>query len=231
MGMPLLVVLCFIPCLACARIDAIVLTQFERQPLLHHLLCVLLVSANSLYLSLFHFDYDLSFSTMFFNGDGTVYGRYGSWTHQKNSQDRTTAGYKQALEGALAIHRGYPSNKDSLKGKQGRPMPVTDPLLLPELAGKYKRELDWDGKVVQSCVHCHQVSDAVRSVYRAEKKTIPQQLVYPMPLPDTIGLTVGDSGVKVEKVEHASIAAKAGFQPGDQITSLEGQPLISTADF
>ena len=25
--------------------------------------------------------------TAFFNGDGTVYGRYGSWTHQKNSQD------------------------------------------------------------------------------------------------------------------------------------------------
>ena len=23
--------------------------------------------------------YDLSFSTLFFNGDGTIYGRYGSW--------------------------------------------------------------------------------------------------------------------------------------------------------
>src|SRR5687768_10263557 len=230
-GKPLLVVLRCIPCLACAGIDAGVLTEEELQRLLKQFVCVRLINANTLDLSLFQFDYDLSFSTMFFNGDGTVYGRYGSWTHQKNSQDRTTAGYKHALEAALATHRGYPANKESLKGKQGRPMPVKDPLQLPELAGKYKRELDWDGKVVQSCVHCHQVSDAVRSLYRAEKKTIPPQLVYPMPLPETIGLTVGDSGVKVEKVEHGSIAAKAGFQPGDQINSLEGQPLISTADF
>ena len=231
-GKPLLVVLRCIPCLACAGIDAGVLTEEELQPLLREFVCVRLINANTLDLSLFQFDYDLSFSTMFFNGDGTVYGRYGSWTHQKNSQDRTTAGYKQALEGALAIHRGYPSNKDLLKGKQGRPMPVNDPLQLPELAGKYKRELDWDGKVVQSCVHCHQVSDAVRSVYRAEKKTIPQQLVYPMPLPDTIGLTLGsDAATRVETVESGSIAAKAGLQPGDEITSLNGQPLISTADF
>ena len=231
-GKPLLVVLRCIPCLACAGIDAGVLTEEELQPLLKQFVCVRLINANTLDLSLFQFDYDLSFSTMFFNGDGTVYGRYGSWIHQKDSQNRTTAGYKHALESALAIHRGYPANKDSLQGKQGKPMPVKDPLQLPELAGKYKRELDWDGKVVQSCVHCHQVSDAVRSVYRAEKKTIPQQLVYPMPLPDTIGLTLGnDVAMRVEKVEFGSIAAKAGLQPGDEITSLNGQPLISTADF
>ena len=230
-GKPLLVVLRCVPCLACAGIDAGVLTEEELQPLLQQFVCVRLINANTIDLSLFQFDYDLSFSTMFFNGDGTVYGRFGSWIHQKDSQDRTTAGYKHALEAALAIHRGYPANKDSLKGKQGKPMPVNDPLQLPELAGKYKRELDWDGKVVQSCVHCHQVSDAVRSMYRSEKKLIPQQLVYPMPLPETVGLSLATGDMSVDKVQHGSIAAHAGLKPGDELISFENQPLISTADF
>ena len=230
-GKPLLVVLRCVPCLACAGIDAGVLTEDELQPLLKQFVCVRLINANTLDLSLFQFDYDLSFSTMFFNGDGTVYGRYGSWIHQKDSQDRTTAGYKMALEGALAIHRGYPENKGSLMGKQGRPMPVKDPLQLPELAGKYKRELDWGGKVVQSCVHCHQVSDAVRSMYRSDGKTIPQQLVYPMPLPETLGLSFASDSMRVDNIQPNSIAAKAGLQKGDELTTFENQPLISTADF
>ena len=168
---------------------------------------------------------------MFFNGDGTVYGRYGSWTHQKDPYEKTTSGFKGAMESALAIHRSFPGNKESLRGKQGKAMPVKDPLELPGLAGKYKRELDWEGKVVQSCVHCHQVSDAVRTMYRAEKKAIPEQWVYPMPSPETIGLTLAaDSIAKVEAVKDDSVAAKAGLKAGDEIISLENQPLISIAD-
>ena len=230
-GKPLLVVLRCVPCLACAGIDASILTQEELQPLLKEFVCVRVINANALDLSLFQFDYDLSFSTMFFNGDGTVYGRYGSWTHQKNAQDTTTAGYKRALEAALALHHGYPANRESLQGKQGAPMPVSDPLQLPNLAGKYKRELDWGGKVVQSCVHCHQVSDAVRTMYRKEKKTIPQQWIYPMPGPETIGLTLAASETAhVESLQEGSIGARAGFRAGDDIVKLQGQPLISMAD-
>jgi hypothetical protein len=39
---------------------------------------VRVINANSLDLAKFQFDYDLSFSTIFFNADGTVYGRFGS---------------------------------------------------------------------------------------------------------------------------------------------------------
>nr|MDQ3624355.1 thioredoxin family protein [Verrucomicrobiota bacterium] len=91
-GKPLLVVLRCVPCLACAGIDAQVLLQeTDLAPVLDQFVCVRVINANALDLSLFQFDYDLSFSTMFFNGDGTVYGRYGSWTHQKNARDETIA--------------------------------------------------------------------------------------------------------------------------------------------
>lgn len=230
-GKPLLVVLRCVPCLACAGIDASVLSEPELRPILEQFVRVRVINANDLDLSLFQFDYDLSFSTMFFNADGTVYGRYGSWKHQKDAYDKTTAGFKSALESALAVHKGYPGNKSALKGKQGLPMPVKDPLQLPELAGKYKRELDWEGQVVQSCVHCHQVGEAMRATYVQENKKIPQSLVYPMPNPETIGLTLAPEAVaRVAAVAPGSIAAKAGLQAGDDLLEVDSQPLVSGAD-
>ena len=230
-GRPLLVVLRCVPCLACAGIDAQVLEEKALVPLLDQFVCVRVINANALDLSRFQFDYDLSFSALFFNGDGTTYGRYGSWTHQRDPLDKTTAGFQQALEAALAIHRGYPANKTSLAGKQGGPLPFKTPVEIPGLAGKYKADLDWEGKVMQSCVHCHQVGDAFRTSFREQGKTVPEEWVFPFPQPETIGLTLAsDRAARVEAVAAGSIAAAGGLQPADELISLGGQPLISPAD-
>src|SRR4051812_31230332 len=134
-GKPLMVVLRCVPCLACSGIDTQVLLQeTELTPLLSKFVCVRVINANALDLSLFQFDYDLSFSTLFFNGDGTVYGRYGSWIHQKDAQEKSTASFRHALESALALHGGYPANKATLAGKQGGPTPFKVPVELPALA-------------------------------------------------------------------------------------------------
>ncbi|MEA3213490.1 MAG: serine protease Do [Chthoniobacter sp.] len=230
-GKPLLVVLRCVPCLACMGIDAGVLSEEALAPLLEQFVCVRVINANALDLALFQFDYDLSFSTLFFQSDGTVLGRYGSWTHQKDAFDKTTAGYQSALEGALALHRDYPANKAQLAGKQGGPIPFKTPTEIPGLAGKYKAELDWEGKVVQSCVHCHQIGDAFRASFRDQGKPIPSNLVYPMPPPETIGLTLAAERVAhVESVAPSSVAAAGGVEPGDDLLSLAGQPLVSVAD-
>ena len=230
-GRPLLVVLRCVPCLSCAGIDAQVLEEKELIPLLDQFVCVRVINANALDLSMFQFDYDLSFSTLFFNGDGTIYGRYGSWTHQHDPMNKTTAGFRAALDGALAIHRGFPANKASLAGKQGGPIPFKTPVEIPGLSGKYKAELDWEGKVVQSCVHCHQVGDAIRTSYRDQGKMIPEEWMYPFPKPETLGITFApDHAARVESVVAGSIAAAAGLKAGDDLISLAGQPLISPAD-
>ncbi len=230
-GKPLLVVLRCVPCLSCAGIDASVLNEPALAPMLDKFVCVRIINANTLDLSLFQFDYDLSFSTLFLNGDGTIYGRYGSWTHQKNPLDKTTASFKEAMEGALAIHRQFPANKTGLAGKQGAALPFKNPLEIPELGVKYKRDLDWQGKVVPSCVHCHQIGEALRTFHRQQKKAVPTDLIYPMPQPETIGFTLApDRAAVVESVAHGSIAEKAGFQRGDEFVSIDGQPPLSIAD-
>lgn len=231
-GKPVLVVLRCVPCLACAGIDAQVLEEPALKPLLDEFVCARMINANAIDLSKFQFDYDLSFSTMFFNADGTIYGRYGSWTHQKDPQDKTTVGFTKALVGALALHKSFPANKAVLAGKQGAALPFKTPTEMPTISGKYNRELNWEGKVVQSCVHCHQIGDALRASYRDQKQPIPEEWVYPFPMPETIGLTLaGDSAATVANVVPGSIAAKADINPGDEILSAGGHPLISSADF
>ena len=230
-GSPLLVVLRCLPCMACAGIDASVLEEQALVPLLDQFVCVRIINANSLDLRRFQFDYDLSFSAIMFNGDGTVYGRYGSWQHQKDPLDKTTGGFKKALEAALTLHQGYPANKSALSGKQGGPTPYQTPIEFPALAGKYQSRLDWNGKVVASCVHCHMVGDAFRAYYRSQGKPVPVEWIYPQPSIETLGITLAtDEAATVKAVAADSPAARAGVQAGDSFTALNQQPLISIAD-
>lgn len=231
-GRPLMVVLRCVPCLACAGIDASVLLQEnELAPLLDQFVCVRVINANSLDLSMFQVDWDLSFSTMFFHGDGTVYGRFGSWKHQKDPQDKTTASFKAAMNAVLALHQQFPDIKSKLVGKQGAPLSFRSPLEIPPLAGKYQRELNWEGKVVASCLHCHQVGDALRSNAREKKQPMPLEWVYPMPAPEVAGFSLSaDQAATVEAVIEGGVAAKAGLKPSDRILELNGQPPISSAD-
>ncbi len=230
-GKPLLVVLRCVPCLACAGIDASILTEPDLAPLLDQFVCARVINANALDMSLFQFDYDLSFSAIVFNADKTIYGRFGSWTHQKNQHEKSTAGFRRTLERALELHKAYPANKSALAGKRGAPSPYQTPVNIPTLDGKYRLELDWQGKVVPSCVHCHQISDALRTVHRNKREPMPEELVYPMTAPETIGLTLAQDSIgRIESVAAGSIAARSGLMKGDDIISVGGQPIISVAD-
>ncbi len=232
-GKALMVVLRCVPCLACMGIDTGVLIENERlTPLMDQFVRVRVINANALELSKFQFDTDLSFSTLFFNADGTVYGRYGSWEHQKDSQNQATDTFHIALEGALKIHSNYPANKKELTGKQGKPLPWKTPADMPTLNEKYRNELNWSGKVTKSCIHCHMIGDALRLNAREGTRPMPLDLIYAYPAPETIGITMEKNRVNsIAKIIPDSPAARAGLKVGDVIASLAGQPLISSADF
>ncbi len=99
------------------------------------------------------------------------------------------------------------------------------------LAAKYPTQLDWSGKVVQSCVHCHMVGDAIRAHYREAEKAVPEEWIFPQPSIETLGITLAtDETAEVEAVRADSVGAKAGIQAGDTMLTLTEQPLISIAD-
>jgi serine protease Do len=230
---PLLVVFRCIPCEHCAQLDEKVV---ERDPVVQSLLskfvCVRSVHANGMDLSLFQFDYDQSWAAFFLNADLTIYGRYGTRSHQTESEsDVSLEGFAKALTGALELHNQYPQIKESLAAKRGPDSAVSVPEELPSLKGKFGSKLNYEGKVVQSCIHCHQVGEGLRTMNRVPGSPLPDKILYPYPHPKSLGMILDPKEkAKVARVEPESIAAKSGFQAGDELVALENQPLLSIAD-
>src|SRR5207248_2675601 len=97
--------------------------------------------------------------------------------------------------------------------------------------GKYSDKLNYEGNVVQSCIHCHQVGDAIKNYYRVKKEPMPDRVLFPYPHPKGQGLILDPKEkATVKDVKAGTPAERAGFKPGDQIRSLDGQPLLSIAD-
>jgi hypothetical protein len=233
-GKPLLVVFRCIPCENCAQLDSEIA---ERDPAVRELLekfvCVRIVHANGMDLSLFQFDYDQSFAAFFMNADKTIYGRYGTRSHQTESADDVALeGFAAALEGALALHKAYPDNAAALAGKQSQEKPrYAVPEEFPELKDKYDAKLNYEGAVAQSCIHCHQVAESLRATPRNAGEELTDKILFPYPHPKSLGLILDPKTMAtVKEVRPDSIAAASGLQAGDQVESLAGQPLLSMAD-
>lgn len=232
-GQPLVVVLRCIPCEQCVKLDDDLVDQDKRlQSLLEQFVRVRVVSANGLDLSLFQFDTDQSFAVFLLNADGTIYGRFGTRSDQSHwADDVSIEGLAKALEGALALHRDYPKNKAALAAKKGPPPDFAAPEKYPTLKEKYGSQLNYEGNVVQSCIHCHQIGDAQRRFHREQSRTLKDEVLFPYPHPKAIGLILDpQERATVLRVEPGSPAESAGFQAGDAIEQLAGQPLLSMAD-
>ncbi|MBM3967211.1 MAG: hypothetical protein FJ308_19435 [Planctomycetes bacterium] len=129
------------------------------------------------------------------------------------------------------LFEDWETTKDQLTLKQGGPTPFQLPIEIPGLASKYERDLNWEGNVVQSCVHCHQIGDAYRAWYRKKGEPIPQDLIYPMPDPKCIDITMEPkTGTTVKSLKRDGIGATAGLKEGDEISLIDGAPMASLAD-
>lgn len=232
-GKPILVVLRCIPCHECVKLDdELVDKDPVIRPLLDQFVCVRQVSTNGLDLKTFQYDTDQSFAVFMLNADGTIYGRFGTRSHRTEwLEDVSLPGMAKALAGALALHKNYPDNKAALAGKRGKPLEVDSPEKYPSLKDQYTNTINYQGDVVKSCIHCHQIGDAQREMYRSEGKPIPEQLLFPYPHPKMLGLILDpEEKSTIKQVTEGSLAEKSGLKAGDEIQSLQGQPILSIAD-
>lgn len=226
---PLFVTFRCVPCKACAGFDAEVAQGSELIRALAKSSFVSLrqVEMKGVDLSQFQFDYDLNWAAMFINADGTVYGRYGTQSAQGPDAYNSVASLEKAMQRVLRLHANYPANAASLAPKHGAPKPYATALEMPELENREKLR----GPTARNnCVHCHNIHDAEQEHAR-KQGTFSREFLNRYPLPENVGLRLHrNDGCLVEAVMPDSPAAKAAVRPGDTITHVNGQPIISVAD-
>jgi hypothetical protein len=227
-GKPLLVVLRCIPCPPGRTLDTQVMQpQKDLEQLERNFVCVRIVQTNGLDLKTFQYDYDMSWSSMFLNADGTIYGRYGTRVTSGPGSDShlSLAAFRKAAERALELHKNYPANRQQLAGKTGPAPQYRVPEEIPGLEDKPSV-----AATRQNCIHCHMIREHIlRDKWLEGRLTLADVRVFPMP--ENIGLTTDlDDGLLVKSVQDGSPAAQAGLSAGDRLIQLNGQPLISLAD-
>lgn len=185
-------------------------------------------------MALFQFDYDMSFAMFFMNADKTIYGRFGTrnGNAEESDDEISLEGLRESMQAALALHKGFDKYRSRLIAKAGNPPPQKTPLDFPDLGKKFGKNVDYNNpKVATTCLHCHMIHGETRKQLRKGREPFPEPVLYPWPMPDTIGMHMDPKKRStVKKVLPDSIASKAGVQPKDVILAFNHQPIISTAD-
>ena len=83
-------------------------------------------------------------------------------------KDESFDGFTRAVESAFVLHQAYPRHREALAGKTGPRPKYVAPELFPPLKERFTANLQ-DGaadKVRRSCIHCHMIQEAQRTVAR-----------------------------------------------------------------
>lgn len=190
--------------------------------------CVRIVQMRGVDLSLFQFDWDQTWAAMFVGPDLTVYGRYGTRAGGRAEAEKhlSLASLRKAMERALHLHQNLATVRKSLEGKKGPTLRQRTVEAFPATADKFKST-----ELPKNCIHCHHAFPAVRRDLLAQRKPLPDEWMWPHPMPEEIGLSIDvGEGNRIEQVQAASAAEKGGIRRGDVLAKMEGQPILSIAD-
>ncbi len=144
---------------------------------------------------------------------------------------RFPRGTRGGIEGSAAGACRLPS-EPPVAGRETRRTPeFPSPEKYPDLDDRFGPTLDYAGQVAKSCIHCHQIGDAQRNYYRNRDGQFPEKLLFPYPHPKALGLILDPrTRATVARVVAGAYADQAGLKAGDEIQSMNGQPLLSIAD-
>ena len=183
---------------------------------------------NGLDLNLFQFDYDQTWAVMFFRHDGTILARYGTRGDKDGMKYNSLEGFTSTMRRVLEVERNWdPNEAVRYAGKHGPKVEFATADSIPSATVRRIQSQDkTDGR--KSCIHCHNVYDAMRDV-SIDRGEYDPTVRYKYPLPGNIGLDV-DSDLQVSAIEAGSAAALAGIQVGQTVMRMNGQNIHSVAD-
>jgi predicted metalloprotease with PDZ domain len=184
--------------------------------------CVRIVQAWGMDLSLFQFDWRVTWMAFLMNADRTIYARYAA------RQIDDLEGLRKLLEKTLEVHERYPANKASFEGKKGIALPWKTPEQMPAISerGRFQPAENRKG-----CIHCHNVQEGATKSFKSAGQPAPERFTAPYPTTQRVGFMLDSVDLaRVIDVTSGSPADKGGLKAGDRIETFAGQAILSTAD-
>ena len=223
--------------MSCQKLDEqVVHPDKALEQVMNQFICVRIVNIDDIDFNMFQFDTELSFAAFFLNSQGDIYGRYGtrSFKDRKifasplsynslgvdNTQDVTVEGFKKAAIASLSLHEKYKEDKSIQQLLQGK-----------RKISKWKTPRSIPAMPKRGCIHCHHIT--TYSIVSRKKAKLPvlDKNLWAFPMPDVLGFTLDPKEkAKIKKVTARSEADTAGLKIGDEIQTMNKQPIVSIAD-
>ena len=170
-------------------------------------------------LSVFRFDYDLTFAALLMNPDGTIYHVFAGRDAEEATSHLTEENLVRTLGETLPEHEAYSRNPSPPKAAPPRRIEE-----LPKWAKRAK-----EGKA-PDCFHCHMVFDAEHEDL-VDRKRWDRDLLWRWPDPVQAGLRLRrEDPAVVAEVLPGSAAAAADLKPGDRLLRLGGYRILTFGD-
>lgn len=225
-----------LPCKQCSSFDKDVLDGGPRlTPLLTQFITVRITDAEALDLRLFQVaefqDLDISWWGYFLSPQGQIYAIYGGRDQVSDETRISEDSLVNTMERVLAHHYDPRRKGWNIDGAEVSLAGAAEP---PSTLPGYKSWKSKHGPRVQNqtCLHCHQVNDILRTP-AVNAGTFDKKTDFDVwPLPENVGIHLDrDHGLRVEKVESRSPAARLGIRKGDVLGAAEGRRLFGQTDF
>lgn len=180
--------------------------------------CVRVLDMAQVDLSRYEFDFDLTFSILLMNADGTTYHRFGGRDHTGPLSWMSLPALTRVMRITLAEHAFY-QMKPAPPKLQPRKT-IMDVAPFKERTKEKKLE----------CVHCHSIQPALREEAREKKSWQPDD-IWIYPTPDQIGIALHEVHQRrITAVFPTSPAEAAGLKMSDEILKIGTTPIASFAD-
>jgi predicted metalloprotease with PDZ domain len=183
--------------------------------------CVRVQSMNGINLTLFPFEYDLTWMAFFMDGQDRFYARYGGRNDRAAESHLNKESLVRVMTQVLELHR---AGKVQTSRYEPAPAPARTPEEIPTMRALLARRQE-------KCIHCHDVKVAELRHLQAQGR-FDRDLIFTYPVPEAVGIEVDPQAQNaVARVSPGSAADRAGVRRGDVLLSADGQRLLTLGDF
>jgi C-terminal processing protease CtpA/Prc len=179
---------------------------------------------NGVNLNLFQFERDLTFMAFFMDAQDRFYARYGGRDDGSAESHLSKVSLLKVMQEVLRLHHMGTVQTSRYEPSAG---PGRTPEEIASLARRIKAHKGGQAR----CLHCHDIKQGELIDLREAGK-FSRSMIFSYPMPSSVGIGVDqDDQATVQSIKPGSPWARAGLRPGDVLKKVDGQRILTAADF